>query len=243
MGEVYRARDTRLQRDVAIKVLPAGLSSDPERLQRFEQEARAVAALSHPNILSLHDIGVDQGVSYAVTELLEGETLRSRLNRGALPWPKAVAAGVALAAFVKEAPRYLGKRAAVKVLRQGILEGGQARVRFEEEARLVGQLEHPSIVPVRDLGELPDGRPFFVMKLIHGQTLAALLAGGDDYELCFTAGRRQRDSILRLAGRLRTRLARIGRIVRAGRRDSRVTVLDGDGGPLVLRHRGFEHFS
>src|SRR6202022_1649624 len=89
MGEVYRARDPRLHRDVAIKVLPERLSKDPQALARFEREARAVAALSHPNILAIYDVGSDQGITYAVTELLEGETLRSRLGRGALPWRKA----------------------------------------------------------------------------------------------------------------------------------------------------------
>jgi len=83
MGEVYRARDPRLGRDVAIKVLPAGLSSDPERLRRFEQEARAAAALNHPGILAVHDIGTEASAPYIVSELLEGETLRDRLNRGA----------------------------------------------------------------------------------------------------------------------------------------------------------------
>ena len=80
MGEVYRARDPRLGRDVAIKVLPAGVALDPERLQRFEQEARAAAALNHPNILAVHDIGQHDGSPYLVSELLEGETLRQRLN-------------------------------------------------------------------------------------------------------------------------------------------------------------------
>ena len=79
MGEVYRARDTRLDRDVAIKVLPSHLASDPEALARFEREAKAVAALSHPNILSIHDFGRDADISYAVVELLEGETLRQRV--------------------------------------------------------------------------------------------------------------------------------------------------------------------
>ena len=79
MGEVYRARDPRLGRDVAIKVLPAAFSADPERLQRFEQEARAAAALNHPNILAVHDIGSYNNSPYIVSELLEGETLRSRL--------------------------------------------------------------------------------------------------------------------------------------------------------------------
>ena len=77
MGEVYRARDTRLGRDVAIKVLPAEFAADPERLRRFEQEARAVAALNHPNILAIHDVGTHDGAPYLVTELLEGETLRA----------------------------------------------------------------------------------------------------------------------------------------------------------------------
>src|SRR5215831_324725 len=81
MGEVYRARDPRLGRDVAIKVLPESLAADPTRLKRFEQEARAVAALSHPNILAIFDIGAGE-VPYLVTELLEGETLRARIDRG-----------------------------------------------------------------------------------------------------------------------------------------------------------------
>src|SRR3989304_9142184 len=85
MGEVYRARDPRLDRDVAIKVLPEHLAKDPATLSRFEREAKAVAALSHPNILSIHDFGVDQGISYTVTELLEGETLRARIARSAIP--------------------------------------------------------------------------------------------------------------------------------------------------------------
>jgi eukaryotic-like serine/threonine-protein kinase len=97
MGEVYRARDTRLDREVAVKVLPAHLAQDPEALSRFEREAKAVAALSHPNILAIHDFGTDQGVRYAVMELLEGETLRSQLGRGALKWRKAVELGVAVA--------------------------------------------------------------------------------------------------------------------------------------------------
>src|SRR5205807_3215151 len=82
MGEVYRARDTRLEREVAIKVLPEPFAHDPHRLARFEREAKAVAALSHPNILAIHDYGTDGAVTYAVMELLEGETLRGRLSRG-----------------------------------------------------------------------------------------------------------------------------------------------------------------
>ncbi len=85
MGEVYRAHDSRLNRTVAIKVLPASFSADRDRLQRFSQEARAAAALNHPNILSIFDIGEEQGAPYVVSELLEGETLRERLRNGALP--------------------------------------------------------------------------------------------------------------------------------------------------------------
>jgi serine/threonine-protein kinase len=90
MGEVYRARDTRLERDVAIKVLPESIQTDSEALARFEREAKLVAALSHPNILAIHDVGRDSGISYAVTELLEGETLRDRLNAATVPLRKAV---------------------------------------------------------------------------------------------------------------------------------------------------------
>ena len=90
MGEVYRARDTRLNREVAIKVLPESLSSDPDRLRRFEQEARIVAALNHPNILAVYDFGVQDGTHYMVGELLEGETLRKRLEEGVLPPRKTI---------------------------------------------------------------------------------------------------------------------------------------------------------
>ncbi len=85
MGEVYRARDSRLRRDVAIKVLPQALSLDADRLRRFEQEALATAALNHPNILAVFDIGTSAGSPYVVSELLEGETLRERLRSGAIP--------------------------------------------------------------------------------------------------------------------------------------------------------------
>jgi len=90
MGEVYRARDSRLGRDVAIKVLPEVLARDAERLRRFETEARAVAALNHPNILSIHDIGTYNGAPYLVSECLEGRSLRQELEGGALPLRRAV---------------------------------------------------------------------------------------------------------------------------------------------------------
>lgn len=90
MGEVYRARDKRLDRDVAIKVLPQSIATDPDTLARFEHEANAVAALSHPNILSIFDFGTQEGTSYAVMELLNGETLRGKLRAGPIPQRQAV---------------------------------------------------------------------------------------------------------------------------------------------------------
>ena len=97
MGEVYRARDPRLERDVAVKVLPSHLSDDSAALARFEREARAVAALSHPNILSIFDFGRDGAITYSVTELLEGETLRSALTRGPMQPRKTIEVATALA--------------------------------------------------------------------------------------------------------------------------------------------------
>ena len=97
MGEVYRARDDRLKREVAIKVLPASYSQDADRLRRFEQEAQAAGALNHPNITAVYDLGSHEGAPYIVTELLEGETLRTRLSGGAIPVRKAVDYAVQLA--------------------------------------------------------------------------------------------------------------------------------------------------
>jgi eukaryotic-like serine/threonine-protein kinase len=97
MGDVYRARDTRLDRDVAVKVLPERFLRDAEARMRFDREAKAVAALSHPNILSIHDYGSTETFAYSVTELLEGQTLRKRLNEGPLSWRKVVEIGAALA--------------------------------------------------------------------------------------------------------------------------------------------------
>ncbi len=97
MGEVYRAKDTRLERTVAVKVLPERLAEDPDALSRFVREAKAVAALSHPNILAIHDFGHEGNVAYAVSELLEGETLREALASGPLPQRKAREYGVQIA--------------------------------------------------------------------------------------------------------------------------------------------------
>jgi serine/threonine protein kinase len=97
MGEVYRAHDTRLRRDVAIKVLHTSFSADPERLSRFEQESRAIAALNHPNILSLFDTGTHDSFPYVVTELLEGKTLRETLVSGPVPVRRAVEFAIQIA--------------------------------------------------------------------------------------------------------------------------------------------------
>src|SRR5215472_9719808 len=97
MGEVYRAHDKRLDRDVAIKVLPENLTSDADRLRRFEQEARATAALNHPNILAIFEMDTHGNVSYLVEELLEGKTLRERLRRGPIPLRKAIEYAVQIA--------------------------------------------------------------------------------------------------------------------------------------------------
>jgi len=97
MGEVYRARDSRLDRQVAVKILPSSFSSDPDRLRRFQQEATAAAALNDPGILAVYDVGSHDGTPYVVSELLEGETLRDRLRAGALPRRKAIEFAVQIA--------------------------------------------------------------------------------------------------------------------------------------------------
>ena len=97
MGEVYRARDTRLDRTVAIKILASHLSSSPELKQRMEREARAISSLNHPNICHLYDIGSQDGAEFLVMEVLEGQTLADRLRGGALPLPETYKIGIAVA--------------------------------------------------------------------------------------------------------------------------------------------------
>jgi eukaryotic-like serine/threonine-protein kinase len=105
MGEVYRARDTRLDRTVAIKVLPQHLADTPDARQRFEREARAVSALNHPNICTLHDVGSQDGTQYIVMEYLEGETLAARLEKGALPLEQVLKTGIEVADALDKAHR------------------------------------------------------------------------------------------------------------------------------------------
>jgi serine/threonine protein kinase len=147
MGEVYRARDIRLKREVAIKVLPPAVSTDADRLRRFEQEALATAALNHPNILAVFDIGANQGTPYAVSELLEGETLRERLRSGSIPMRKSleyavqIAHGLAAAhekgivhRDLKPENLFLTKNGRVKILDFGLAKLTQAEAGVHSSA-------------------------------------------------------------------------------------------------------------
>lgn len=177
MGEVYRARDTRLDRSVAVKVLPSSFASDPDRLRRFEQEARSVAALNHPNILSVHDIGTHDGTPYMVTELLEGETLRDRLHgallssRRAIEYATQIAQGLAAAhqkgvihRDLKPENIFITKDGRVKILDFGLAKiaqsGGEtnsaqtltaAQVALTEAGQVLGTAGYMSPEQVRGL--------------------------------------------------------------------------------------------
>ncbi|HEY6930154.1 MAG TPA: serine/threonine-protein kinase, partial [Thermoanaerobaculia bacterium] len=152
MGEVYKARDPRLGREVAIKVLPASFSQDGDRLRRFEQEARAAGVLNHPNITAVHDIGSHDGSPYIVTELLVGDTLRARLASGPLPVRKAIDYGVQIARGLSAAHErgivhrdlkpenvFVTRDGRVKILDFGLaklkqLEGGQEKTDIPTES-------------------------------------------------------------------------------------------------------------
>src|ERR1700757_4677337 len=156
MGEVYRARDTRLGRDVAIKVLPDALANDADRLRRFEQEARTIAALNHPNILGIHDIGAHDGAPFLVSECLEGQTLRDKLRSGPLPVRLAIeyALGMAqglAAAHEKGIVHRDLKPENVFVTRDGrvkVLDFGLAKLARPEES-------HETVVTLTSPGTLP----------------------------------------------------------------------------------------
>jgi len=105
MGEVYRARDTRLDRTVAIKVLPTELSAHADRRQRFEREARTISSLNHPHICKLYDIGRQDQIDYLVLEYLEGETLAGKLERGSLPMEQVLRYGIEIADALEKAHR------------------------------------------------------------------------------------------------------------------------------------------
>ena len=158
MGEVYRAHDTRLDREVAIKVLPESLTADPDRLRRFEQEAKATAALNHPNILAVYQMATHEDASYMVSELLEGETLRERLRRGPIPLRKAIdyaiqiAHGLAAAhdkgithRDLKPENLFVTKDGRVKILDFGLAKVGPAKDGPDPEAT-VAQGTEPGMV-------------------------------------------------------------------------------------------------
>src|SRR5580693_4037386 len=105
MGEVYRARDTRLERTVAVKILPKELSADPARKQRFEREAKTISGLNHPNICTLHDVGSVDGLDYLVMECVEGDSLAERLEKGPLPADQVLKIGAELADALDKAHR------------------------------------------------------------------------------------------------------------------------------------------
>ena len=163
MGEVYRAKDTRLGRDVAIKVLPEAFSKDADRLRRFEQEARTIAALNHPNILGIHDIGTQDGTPFLVSELLDGETLRERIDAGPLPAKRAIEYGLGIAQGLAAAHdkgivhRDL-KPENVMIVRDGrvkVLDFGLAKlVRAEDAGEIAKTLTSPGTLPGVTMGTI-----------------------------------------------------------------------------------------
>src|SRR5262249_53585035 len=175
MGEVYRARDARLDRDVAVKVLPERFDDAPEALARFEREAKALAAVSHPNLVAIFDVGKDQGLCFAVMEFLAGETLRDQLNRGALPLSRVLEIGAAVAEGLTAAHAhgvihrdlkpenvFLSESGQVKVLDFGLARFASsqrlgATAEFLTEAgRVMGTVGYMS--PEQAAGDTPDGR-------------------------------------------------------------------------------------
>jgi RNA polymerase sigma-70 factor (ECF subfamily) len=176
MGEVYRARDSRLDRDVAVKVLPESLAGNIEALARFQREAKALAAVSHPNLVALYDIGTDQGISFAVMEFLAGETLLQRLGRGAVPLGSALEIGAALAEGLATAHAhgvihrdlkpgniFLTSSGQVKILDFGLarftsspVPNGATVDYVTEVGRVMGTAAYMSPEQVR--GDIPDGR-------------------------------------------------------------------------------------
>src|SRR5215469_6967802 len=159
MGEVYQARDGRLGRDVAIKVLPALRSRDPERLRRFEQEARAAAALNHPNILAVFQMGMHSGAPYIVSELLEGGTLREQLARGPISLRKAIDCGAQIARGLAAAHEkgiahrdlkpenlFLTRDGRVKILDFGLAKLTQPQASSESNAPTMERATNPGVV-------------------------------------------------------------------------------------------------
>jgi eukaryotic-like serine/threonine-protein kinase len=181
MGEVYRARDTRLQRTVAIKILPASISADPVAKQRFEREAKTISGLNHPNICTLHDVGSQDGVDYLVMECVEGETLAKRLEKGPLPLEQTLKYGAQIADALDKAHRAgivhrdlkpgnimltatgaklldfgLAKPAAVVIGGQTLTAAGPMQAPVTQEGTIVGTFQYMS--PEQVEGKEVDGR-------------------------------------------------------------------------------------
>src|SRR5262245_27840267 len=176
MGEVYRARDNRLERAVALKVLPTDFAKDADRLRRFEQEARATSALNHPNILTVHDFGLHEGAPFIVMELLEGEELRAQLDEGALSVRKAIeyaqqiAAGLAAAHEKSVVHRDL-KPENLFVTKDGrvkILDFGLAKLRPQKLAGGVDS-EAPTLKPLTDPGVIMGTVGYMSPEQVRGQ--------------------------------------------------------------------------
>jgi Tol biopolymer transport system component len=179
MGEVYRARDTRLDREVAVKVLPSHLAASPERRERFEREARAISSLSHPNVCTLFDVGHDGGSDYIVMEYLEGETLADRIGRGPLPLEQLVRYGAEIASALEAAHRR-GivhrdlKPGNVVLTRSGakVLDFGLARVAEEREADALAATA-TALKPLTEEGTLLGTMPYMAPEQLEGRAADA----------------------------------------------------------------------
>ena len=186
MGEVYKARDTRLDRTVAIKVLPRYLSQRADLRQRFEREARALASLSHPHVCPIHDIGREDGIDFLVMEYLEGETLARRLRKGALPLEQALQYGVEIAQALDEAHRHgvihrdlkpgniMLTKTGAKLLDFGLAKQGGTRAPARVDERAQG-----TAVPGRPFHRIPHRRRHDPGDAgIHGTGAGGRQAGG-----------------------------------------------------------------
>jgi len=186
MGEVYRARDVRLDREVAVKVLPAEFAADPERLRRFELEARTEGVLNHSNVLTVHDVGTHEGVPFLVTELLEGETLRDRLDRGPIPLREAVGLTLQIAhglraahekgivhRDLKPANVFLTRSGAVKILDFGLakLLGTRPGTLYQMTTQL-GVADETPVAPTEGgtaLGVIAGTPPYMSPEQVRGE--------------------------------------------------------------------------
>ena len=179
MGEVYRARDTRLDREVAVKVLPSHLAASPQRRERFEREARAISSLSHPSVCTLFDVGHEDGFDFIVMEYLEGETLADRIGRGPLPLEQVIRYGAEIASGLEAAHRR-GivhrdlKPGNVVITRSGakVLDFGLARVAEESEADTLARTA-TALKPLTEEGTLLGTMPYMAPEQLEGRAADA----------------------------------------------------------------------